>query len=81
MLIAQEGTRARTRSQRGGVRGVGGGFLLNAFLRDGDGVYRTYSTTCRDVDRLLFVNNIQDHTVYGRQEDWEDSPREPAFAE
>ena len=28
----------------------------------------------RGVDRLLFVNNIQDLTVYGRQEDWEDSP-------
>ena len=54
--------------------GVGGGFMLNAFLRDGDHVYRTYSTTSRGVDRLLFVNNIQDLAVYGRQEDWEDSP-------
>jgi predicted dithiol-disulfide oxidoreductase (DUF899 family) len=54
--------------------GAGGGFLLNAFLRDGDDVYRTYTTTSRGVDRLLFVNNIQDLTVYGRQEDWEDSP-------
>jgi hypothetical protein len=26
------------------------------------------------VDRLLFVNNIQDLTAYGRQEDWEVSP-------
>jgi predicted dithiol-disulfide oxidoreductase (DUF899 family) len=54
--------------------GVHGGFLLSAFLRDGDQVYRTYSTTSRGVDRLLFVNNIQDLAVYGRQEDWEDSP-------
>ena len=54
--------------------GVEGGFLLSAFLRDGDDVYRTYSTTSRGVDRLLFVNNIQDLTVFGRQEDWEDSP-------
>ena len=54
--------------------GAGGGFLLSAFLRDGDDVYRTYSTTQRGVDRLLFVNNIQDLAVYGRQEDWEDSP-------
>ncbi|MEP6648375.1 MAG: DUF899 family protein [Lapillicoccus sp.] len=53
---------------------AGGGFLLSAFLRDGDDVYRTYSTTSRGVDRLLFQNNIQDLTVYGRQEDWEDSP-------
>jgi predicted dithiol-disulfide oxidoreductase (DUF899 family) len=48
--------------------------LLNAFLRDGDEVYRTYTTGSRGVDRLMFVNNIQDLSVYGRQEDWEDSP-------
>jgi len=54
--------------------GAGEGFMHSAFLRDGDDVYRTYSTGSRGVDRLLFVNNIQDLTVYGRQEDWEDSP-------
>ena len=54
--------------------GAGGGFLLNAFFRDGDEVYRTYATGSRGVDLLLFANNIQDLTVYGRQEDWEDSP-------
>jgi predicted dithiol-disulfide oxidoreductase (DUF899 family) len=50
------------------------GFMLTAFLRDGTDVYRTYSTTARGVDRLLFTNNILDLTAYGRQEDWEDSP-------
>jgi predicted dithiol-disulfide oxidoreductase (DUF899 family) len=54
--------------------GAFGGFMLSAFLRDGDEVYRTYSTTARGVDRVLFVNNVLDLTVYGRQEDWEDSP-------
>jgi predicted dithiol-disulfide oxidoreductase (DUF899 family) len=54
--------------------GAGRGFMLSAFLRDGDQVYRTYSTTARGVDRLLFTNSILDLTVYGRQEDWEDSP-------
>jgi predicted dithiol-disulfide oxidoreductase (DUF899 family) len=54
--------------------GSGGGFLLSMFLRDGDEVYRTYSTTQRGVDRLLFVNNVLDLAPYGRQEDWEDSP-------
>jgi predicted dithiol-disulfide oxidoreductase (DUF899 family) len=49
-------------------------FMLSTFLRDGDKVYRTYSTTARGVDRLLFANNILDLTAYGRQEDWEDSP-------
>jgi predicted dithiol-disulfide oxidoreductase (DUF899 family) len=50
------------------------GFMLNVFLRDGDDVYRTYATTARGVDRLLFVNNVLDLAPYGRQEDWEDSP-------
>jgi predicted dithiol-disulfide oxidoreductase (DUF899 family) len=54
--------------------GADGGFLLSAFLREGDEVFRTYSTTQRGVDRLLFSHNILDLTVYGRQEDWEDSP-------
>ena len=50
------------------------GFMLNLFFTDGEDVYRTYSTTARGVDRLLFVNNILDLAPYGRQEDWEDSP-------
>ncbi|HET6988130.1 MAG TPA: DUF899 family protein [Kribbella sp.] len=54
--------------------GAGGGFLLNLFLRDGDDVYRTYSTGQRGVDRLLFVNNMLDLAPYGRQESWEESP-------
>ena len=54
--------------------GAGGGFLLSVFLRDGEDVYRTYSTTSRGVDRLVFYNSLMDLTPYGRQEDWEDSP-------
>jgi predicted dithiol-disulfide oxidoreductase (DUF899 family) len=54
--------------------GVGGGFMLSVFLRDGADVYRTYSTTARGVDRLVFVHSILDLCPYGRQEDWEDSP-------
>ncbi len=54
--------------------GSDGGFVLSVFLRDGFDVYRTYSTTARGVDRLVFVNNILDLCPYGRQEDWEDSP-------
>jgi predicted dithiol-disulfide oxidoreductase (DUF899 family) len=50
------------------------GFMLSVFLRDGTDVYRTYSTTARGVDRVLFVNNILDLCPYGRQQDWEDSP-------
>jgi predicted dithiol-disulfide oxidoreductase (DUF899 family) len=54
--------------------GAGDGFLLSVFLRDGDEVYRTYSTTQRGVDRLVFANSMRDLLPYGRQEDWEDSP-------
>jgi predicted dithiol-disulfide oxidoreductase (DUF899 family) len=54
--------------------GGDGGFMLNAFVRDGENVYRTYSTNGRGVDRVLFVNNMLDLVVYGRQEAWEDSP-------
>jgi predicted dithiol-disulfide oxidoreductase (DUF899 family) len=54
--------------------GAGSLFQLSVFLRDGDDVYRTYSTTARGVDRLLFANNVLDLAPYGRQEDWEDSP-------
>ena len=54
--------------------GASGGFMFSVFLQSGDAVYRTYNTTARGVDRLLFVNNILDLMPYGRQEDWEDSP-------
>jgi predicted dithiol-disulfide oxidoreductase (DUF899 family) len=54
--------------------GASGGFMLSVFLRNSGAVYRTYCTTARGVDRLLFVNNILDLMPYGRQEDWEDSP-------
>jgi predicted dithiol-disulfide oxidoreductase (DUF899 family) len=54
--------------------GAGGGFVLSVFLRDGDEVYRTYSTTGRGVDRLVFLHSILDLTPYGRREEWEDSP-------
>lgn len=54
--------------------GAGGGFMLTVFLADGGEVFRTYNTTARGVDRVLFVNNILDLLPFGRQEDWEDSP-------
>ena len=53
---------------------AGKGFMLSVFLRDGDRVYRTYNTTRRGVDRLVFTHSILDLVPYGRQEDWEDSP-------
>jgi predicted dithiol-disulfide oxidoreductase (DUF899 family) len=50
------------------------GFGLSVFLRDGERVFRSYFTTSRGVDRLRFDLNVLDHTPFGRQEDWEDSP-------
>jgi predicted dithiol-disulfide oxidoreductase (DUF899 family) len=54
--------------------GADAGFMLSVFLRDGSDVYRTYSTTSRGVDRVMFIHNILDLCPYGRQQDWEDSP-------
>jgi predicted dithiol-disulfide oxidoreductase (DUF899 family) len=54
--------------------GAGDGFRLSVFLRDGADVYRTYDSTARGMDRIMFIQNIRDLTPYGRQEDWEDSP-------
>ena len=54
--------------------GAGAGFALSVFLSDGDDIYRTYSTTARGVDRLMFLHNILDPCPFGRQQDWEDSP-------
>jgi predicted dithiol-disulfide oxidoreductase (DUF899 family) len=49
-------------------------FGLSVFYRDDDGIFRTYFTTARGVDRLRLDNNLMDLTPYGRQEVWEDSP-------
>jgi predicted dithiol-disulfide oxidoreductase (DUF899 family) len=53
--------------------------MLSVFLRDGADDYRTYSTTARGVDRLVFVYNVLDLRPCGRQEDWEDSPQHPTY--
>jgi predicted dithiol-disulfide oxidoreductase (DUF899 family) len=54
--------------------GASSGFMLSVFLREGDSIYRTYNTSLRGVDRLVFANSILDLVPYGRQEAWEDSP-------
>lgn len=54
--------------------GAGDGFGLDVFLRDGDDVYRTYTTSGRGVERLGSVWSLLDLTPLGRQESWEDSP-------
>lgn len=47
---------------------------LSVFVRDGDQVYHTYSTYGRGLDIFLNTYNLLDHTPFGRQEGWEDSP-------
>jgi predicted dithiol-disulfide oxidoreductase (DUF899 family) len=49
-------------------------FGLSVFLRDGDGIFRTYFTAGRGVEALGSVWTFLDLTPLGRQEDWEDSP-------
>jgi predicted dithiol-disulfide oxidoreductase (DUF899 family) len=44
------------------------------FLRDGERVFHTYSTYARGGEMIGGSHYMLDLTVYGRQQDWEDSP-------
>jgi predicted dithiol-disulfide oxidoreductase (DUF899 family) len=46
----------------------------NAFLRDGDQVFRTYFVDARGDEAMGSTWNYLDITALGRQEKWEDSP-------
>jgi predicted dithiol-disulfide oxidoreductase (DUF899 family) len=46
----------------------------NAFVRDGDEVYRTYFVSDRGDEALGSTWSYLDITAFGRQEEWEDSP-------
>ena len=46
----------------------------NAFIRDGDRIYRTYFITSRGDEQMGGTWNYLDMTALGRQETWEDSP-------
>src|SRR5438874_12577238 len=46
----------------------------NAFIRDGDQIYRTYFTDGRGDEQMGSTWNYLDITALGRQEEWEDSP-------
>ena len=46
----------------------------NAFIRDGDRVFRTYFVDSRGDEALGSVWSYLDITALGRQETWEDSP-------
>ena len=46
----------------------------NAFIRDGDRIYRTYFIDARGDEALGTTWSYLDMTALGRQEEWEDSP-------
>jgi predicted dithiol-disulfide oxidoreductase (DUF899 family) len=49
-------------------------FLLASYLRQGDRVFETYSTSGRGFEVMAPSYGLLDMAVYGRQEVWEDSP-------
>ncbi len=53
---------------------AGGGFAVNVFLRDGDTVYRTWTSTGRGTEQLSHTFALVDLLPWGRQEPWQDSP-------
>jgi predicted dithiol-disulfide oxidoreductase (DUF899 family) len=46
----------------------------NAFIRDGDRIFRTYFVDARGDEAMGSTWSYLDITALGRQEDWEDSP-------
>lgn len=46
----------------------------NVFIRDGDGIFRTYFINGRGDEAMGTVWSFLDATALGRQENWEDSP-------
>ena len=55
-------------------RGIGGGFSLDVYIRDGRRVFLTYEVRSRGVEALGSVWTLLDLTPLGRQEEWEDTP-------
>jgi Bacterial protein of unknown function (DUF899) len=49
-------------------------FHLVCYLREGDRVFETYWTKRRGAEVLDYSYALMDLTVFGRQEEWEDSP-------
>lgn len=47
---------------------------LICYLRDGERVFETYWTRVRGLEAMDNTYGLLDLTVYGRQENWEDSP-------
>ena len=54
--------------------GVGEWHGTNAFIRDGDRIFRTYFIEARGDEAMGSTWSYLDITALGRQEEWEDSP-------
>ena len=54
--------------------GVGEWHGTNAFIREGDEVFRTYFVDSRGDEQFGTTWSYLDVTALGRQEEWEDSP-------
>jgi predicted dithiol-disulfide oxidoreductase (DUF899 family) len=54
--------------------GVGEWHGHNAFIRDGDRIFRTYFVNDRGDEGMGTTWSYLDITALGRQEEWEDSP-------
>ena len=54
--------------------GVGEWHGTNAFVRDGERIFRTYFVDSRGDEAMGSTWNYLDITALGRQEEWEDSP-------
>jgi predicted dithiol-disulfide oxidoreductase (DUF899 family) len=48
---------------------------LSVFLRDGEQIYRTYFSSSRGLETVGTIWSLLDLTPFGRQEEWEDTPR------
>ncbi|MFC0674661.1 DUF899 family protein [Brachybacterium hainanense] len=53
----------------------GGGFMLTVLLREGERIFRTWSTTGRGIEQLSHTFPLIDVLPYGRREEWQDSPQ------
>jgi predicted dithiol-disulfide oxidoreductase (DUF899 family) len=56
------------------LRGTTEYFKLDVYVREGDRVFLTYSTSSRGVEALGSVWTFLDLTPLARQEEWEDTP-------
>ncbi|SDS45763.1 protein of unknown function [Brevibacterium siliguriense] len=74
-FVAFMGYRAPWYSVRGLAAPIGGAMgNLQCYLRRGDRVFITYSTTGRGIERVSPFLGLLDITPYGRREGWEEVP-------